>query len=256
MKILSWNVSGAHLFFESLEDAISYDKEDVSYFSQKIKESECEIIGLQESHTPIDENESSQSKIFADYVKYKYFDTHAYGKSHIKSGNYLSLSNISKYKILRSYFYQIPNPNLNIKRPNGDVWTSFDVGFLISEIEYDGKIINFANGHMVPFHYFKRDFTEPEFEPVRQSITTLFLDLLEKPTLVVCDFNYNDLQKLIPNVFAKNCYKKPFIKTETTPGRGQQDHILCSYHWELLDHSVVKLNSDHYQCIADLKLSK
>ncbi|HCP08454.1 MAG TPA: hypothetical protein DIT25_01495 [Candidatus Moranbacteria bacterium] len=107
---------------------------------------------------------------------------------------------------------------------------------------------------MVPFHYFKRDFTELEFEPVRKSITTLFLDLLDKPTIIVCDFNYNDLQKLIPDVFAENCYQEPFLKIETTPGRGQQDHILCSHHWDLINYSVVKLNSDHYQCIANLKL--
>lgn len=254
MKILSWNIGGAHVLSESLKDEIVYDKEDVGYFAEKMKDSDCEIIGLQEAHTSSDKIERSHPEIFADYLKFNYFDSHAYGKSHIKAENYLSLCNISKHKITKTYFHKTPNPGLRIERPNGDIWVSFDVGFSISEIEYEDRKINFVNGHMVPFHYFKRDFTEMEFKPIRNDISQLFLELSEAPTLIVGDFNYNDLQKIIPAVFTNGRYKEPFVNIETTPGRGQQDHILYSAHWDLVGCDIVKLNSDHYQCIADLKL--
>ncbi len=42
-----------------------------------------------------------------------------------------------------------------IEMSKGNIWTTFDVGFIFTEIEYQGKSIIIANCHLVPFHYFK-----------------------------------------------------------------------------------------------------
>jgi hypothetical protein len=122
----------------------------------------------------------------------------------------------------------MPDPGLSIIRPDGDKWVSLDVGFLVCEIDYNGFLINLANGHMVPFHYYKRDFAEPAFENIRTAISEFFISLAKRPTIIGADFNYNKLDSLLPRIFENDLYKEGFVGIETTPGRGQQDHILFS----------------------------
>lgn len=254
MKILSWNIAGAHTLKEQTDDGVLYEEENLKYFIQGIIDTQAEMIGLQESHTNFDDRNNAHANLIAKKLRYKYYNNQIYGKSHIKEKNWLSLSNISKYKIIKYYFHKLPNPNLSVLRKDGNTWTTLDVGFLISEIKYNNKKINFVNGHMIPFHYYKRDFLEPDFKNIRNSITNLFLSLFNNPTIIVADFNYNDLIKLIPGIFEDKLYTEVFTCVETTPRRGQQDHILFSNHWNMLNYEVKKMNADHYQCIADVML--
>jgi hypothetical protein len=107
---------------------------------------------------------------------------------------------------------------------------------------------------MVPFHYFKRDFIESEFEPIRRSIAEFYKSLANKPTIAGVDFNYNDLKKLLPQIFEDDLYREAFEGIETAPGRGQQDHILFSKDWRFEKYEVRKVTADHFICIADLEL--
>lgn len=120
MKFICWNIAGGHMFRESLEDAISYDEEGLDYFIEKLKGENADVVVLQEAHTPIKKGEAAQSEIIAKRLGYSFTTNHPYGHSHIKSGQQLSLSTLSKFPITRSYFQKIPNPGLSIVRPNGD----------------------------------------------------------------------------------------------------------------------------------------
>src|SRR3989338_9456032 len=146
MKLICWNIAGGHMFRESLEDAISYDEENLEYFIEKLRDENADIVVLQEAHTPLAKEELAQSEIIAKQLGYSFTANHPYGRSHIKSGQQLSLSTLSKFPIIHSNFHKIPNPGLSIVRPNGDKWVSFDVGFLVCEIDYNGALINIANG--------------------------------------------------------------------------------------------------------------
>lgn len=251
MRVLSWNIAGAHMFAGSTEDAISYEEEDLDYFITQIKDSKSDIILLQESHTPLAKNLPSHEEKIAMQLGYAYFVNQEYGNSHIKTGEQLALAIISKYPITHSYFHKLPNPQLTVKRPNGDTWVTLDVGFLTCEIKYNGQTISVANCHLVPLHYFHRDYMEQDFQNIRDDISQLLLQLLVKPTLVGGDFNFSNLKQLLAPVFGSNKYEEAFENIETTPGRGQQDHILFSHHWKLQNHQVEKAKSDHYKCICD-----
>lgn len=254
MKFICWNIAGGHIFRESLEDAISYDEENLDYFIEKLRDENADVIVLQEAHTPIEKGGVAQSEIIAKRLGYSFAANHSYGHSHIKNGQQLSLSTLSKFQMIRSDFHKIPNPGLSIVRPNGDKWISFDVGFLVCEIDYNGTSINIANGHMVPFHYFKRDFSEPNFHNVRSTISKLCISLSEKPTLIGADFNYNNVIALLPDIYKNDLYREAFIGIETTPGRGQQDHVLFSRQWHFVNSEVKKVEVDHFLCSFEANL--
>ena len=254
--MLSWNIAGCHKFLGDVNDGLSYEKEDLDYFKNAIKDQNFEIICLQEVLAPFDLKQKNQTTEIAEKIGLGYFASQNYGKSHLKKDNYFSLGNISKYRILKSYYHKLSNPNLTVKKDNGDTWITFDVGFLVSEINYNGRIINVVNGHLTPYHYFKRNFMEVDFKKIREEIEELFLSLLDHPTLVGADFNYENLNELIPGVFDKNKYKESFMGIETARGKGQQDHLLYSHHWKMNKYSVKKYDSDHHQCISEFELKK
>lgn len=256
LKFISWNIAGGHTFKRSLEDAISYDEENINYFIDNLKKENADIVVFQEAHMPYEKGKITQSEVIAKQLGYSFIANHPYGRSHIKTGEQLSLSTISKFPIVNSYFYKIPNPKLSIIRPNGDKWISFDVGFLVCEVDYNGILINIINGHMVPFHYFQRDFLEPDFKNIRKVIDDFFVSLSGRPTLVGVDLNFNDIITLIPTTFKDKLYQEAFIGITTTPGRGQQDHILFSFQWDFINSEVKKFNTDHYLCLAEVNLNK
>ena len=256
MRFASWNIAGGHTFSKSLEDGISYDGENLDYFIDELKKANADIIVLQESHTPIDEREISQGKIIADALGFSLAGNHPYmNPSHIKPGNQLSLAVMSRYPVVETSFHKVPNPHLTIMRPNGDVWKTYDYGLLNCVLNMEGTPINITDGHLVPLHYFKRDFAEPEFQPVRDDIENFFQTLSEQPTIVGCDFNYNDIQKLFPQIFENDLYRETFTGEETTPGRGQQDHILISKNWNIIKTEIRKVHADHLLCLADVELT-
>jgi hypothetical protein len=256
MRFVSWNIAGGHTFKKSVEDAVSYEKEDLDYFISELRKTEADIVALQEVHTPIDPHERSQAEIIAAELGLNLAGNHVYqDRSHIKAGNQLSLSILSRYPARDVDFHKVPNPGLTVTRPNGDMWKTFDVGFLSCAVDYKRTRINISDGHMVPFHYFHRDFLEPAFGEIRNSITELFISLSKQPTLIGADFNYNDLQALLPHIFEGKEYQEAFVGTETTPGRGQQDHVLFSRQWNFKKSEVRKANADHFICISDLELS-
>ena len=257
MRFASWNIAGGHLFRKSVEDALSYEEENLDYFISELEKIVADILVLQESHTPIDTTQLSQASIIAKKLGYKLAGNHPYQEnSHIKKGNQLSLAVLSKHPVINSSFHRVPNPNLKITRENGDQWKTYDVGFLNCALDYHGTKINVSNGHMVPFHYFHRDFLEPTFQPIRDSIVQLFISLSQQPTIVGADFNFNNLKSLLPPIFEKGLYKEAFIGIETTPGKGQQDHLLASHQWVIKTSDVKKKSStDHFMCVMDVELN-
>ncbi|PLX21273.1 hypothetical protein C0584_03040 [Candidatus Parcubacteria bacterium] len=256
MKIVTWNIAGGFTMKGSIESGYNYDEENLNYFINRLKSVGADCISLQESHTPTNESKTkSQGEIIAKKLKYSFYNR-PYDKSHIKDENLLSLVNLSKFNITKSKYVLLPNPKLEVVRPNGDKWHTHDKGFLISEIDYKGEKINFVNGHIFPFHHFNRNFMEDEFLNIREFISDLLKSLSNKPTIVAVDMNFNDLSVLLPELFKNNLYKESFLNIETAPGHGQQDHIMYSKHWNKEDFKVTKTKSDHYICSTDISLKQ
>jgi len=255
MKLLSWNIAAGHIFKKNISNALhheNYDIEDLNYFIDEIKKTDADVVFLQETHS---EGEKSQGKIIAEKLSYQFYREHAYGKSHIEKGKQLTLVTLSRYPILSAFFHALPNPNLTIQRPNGEQWVTLNMGFLVTEVTIHNIKVNFANCHLIPLHYFKRHFAEPDFQYMRDDLTEFLNNLAQKPAIAGGDYNYADLKQIIPSAFSHNLYNEAFTKTETAPGKGQQDHIIFTSQWNLDNVLLEKVKADHYKCIIEVSLN-
>jgi len=255
MKIVSWNIAGGYILTPQVKNAIGYEKEDIDYFITELKKTHSDIVCLQEAH--ISKNgKINQTSVVANAFLYNNFATHIYkgSESHINSDYFLSFGTISKYPIISNTYFNPPNPNLSILRPNGKIWKTLDMGIFVSKIMYNGKEIHIANIHLLPLHYYKKDWKDSEFQHIRNYIGALLSKLLSLPTIIIGDFNYADLTKIYSDLFCSDRYKEVFIG-DTTPAKGQQDHILYSHHWSLIKYKIEsEVKADHYICTAELCL--
>jgi endonuclease/exonuclease/phosphatase family metal-dependent hydrolase len=251
-------VGGCRKFHGTIQDGNSFEeKEDTSYFSNELASHHADFVALQEPLTPKDTGALTQTAKINNILRYKYFENHPFTirESHIEKGAYLSIGNIANLDVIKTYFHATPNPNLKKVRPNGDTWLTLDYGFLVSEVKYQNIEIAIANTILVPFHYFDRSITDGEFQYIRDDITDFFLKLSQKPSIVLGDFNFAKLKDTLPQIFESSLFSEAFENVETAPGKGQQDHILFSRQWKLLNKAIKKLEADHYLCEAELELN-
>ncbi|HYK08992.1 MAG TPA: endonuclease/exonuclease/phosphatase family protein [Candidatus Eisenbacteria bacterium] len=257
MRIATWNIAGGRTYLGHHPEALpyGYGKENLSYFTQNLGRARPDIAVLQEVHTP-KVGGISQAESIANTLGFHTTKPIPYDNSHIQPDQHLSLATVSASPIEQGQFYTLPHLNLSITRPNGDVWTPFNpTGFHVVEVDHEGQKVQVVNTHLHPFHYFERDFAESEFEEYRRAISDFFLSLSNRPTVIAGDFNYANLQTLLPDVFEKGGYTDAFSRS-TTPEKGQQDHILFSRHFQLDNADVQRGSADHYLCLADVSLRR
>lgn len=256
MKVATWNVGGCHLFNgESKDNTSVYNDLDLAYFANVIKTTNADCIGLQETLTNTKNLNKNQMQDLAKILNYHWHTNRAciLKESHIEPSAFMSLGSLSKLPVIKTYYKILTNPNLKITRPNGEIWITLDSIFEVLEIQYKNHIINFANCHLIPLHYFNKNYQDKEFYNLISETELFFLQLSSKPTIVLGDFNFDDLQKIYPSIFKNNLYNETF-KRDTTPYKGQQDHILYSNHWKMADYRITKHKSDHYLCEAEINL--
>ncbi len=258
MKIATWNIAGGHPYRGSNSKEISpygYDRENLSYFTRELGLLKPTVAVLQEVHfNP--KGGGGQSDSISSALRMHATKPFIYDNSHIEKGKQLSLATVSTDPARETSFYELPHLNLSIERPDGQVWTPFSpTGFFVSEIPYQGQMVTIVNTHLHPFHYFERDFSEPDFQEYRDAITQFFLAQKDRPTIIAGDFNYANLTLLFPEIFKEGGFSDAF-SNPTTPEKGQQDHILFSRHWQLIGTQIKRTMTDHYLSSAELSLEE
>jgi hypothetical protein len=104
---------------------------------------------------------------------------------------------------------------------------------------------------MVPFRKFWKDFLSDEFIEIRKQIENVILfDPIS--TIVCADMNFEEIYKLIPNVFS-SWFKFILDDIPTTPKNRKYDKIIISGDFEFLSSKIIKWRADHYLCFADIE---
>ncbi|HLD21327.1 MAG TPA: endonuclease/exonuclease/phosphatase family protein [Patescibacteria group bacterium] len=241
MNIATWNIGSGFIS----EDRTNYDRENLSYVISELQQAQCDLIFLQEVDSSSSNATDTQAHTIAHALHFPVVISHPLHPNHLKAGRELSIAILSKFPLHTTRFHAVPNPHITATGPNGKSWSSFDKGFLIATMEYENSLVNVVCGHMLPFHKFKRNFTEEEFSNIRVDIEQTLLSLPSRPTIMGVDMNFGDLHVLTPALFDRFV---DVFSEDTTPDYGQSDHILLSKDWDIKSHAILPGKADHYLC--------
>lgn len=242
MRVVTWNIGGGFIYLNEKNKL-----ENVNYFIKELEKIRPDIICFQEIHVS---KKNNQPQIIAKKLGLKFIKTKFLAESHLKEGEKLCLSIISKYPIVSSKFHKLKNPNLKMILGGKEV-SSHDKGFLEAEILYCDKKIIVLCGHMVPFHRFGRDFLEEDFKQIRNEIEKI-LSNIKVPVIIGADMNFEDVERLIPNIFKKG-YKSVIEKEPTTLKNKRYDKIIISKVFISKKVGINKGKADHYLCFSDVE---
>ena len=120
-------------------------------------------------------------------------------------------------------------------------------------INYKNNDIKIFSWHILPFRIFWKDLLDDEFKNVRYSIENS-LKYKNIPEIICADMNFNEIEKLIPNIF-KQWFKSILPDLQTTPDWNKYDKIIISHEIILVNSEIIVWKADHYLCYADLKFN-
>lgn len=253
LRIATWNIGGG---FVSTHQPLCFDVQDLSHFVEVLQPLACDVICLQEVHTPIAPDGPRQAEELANGLGMPYWTAvpcDTIQPSHLASDQFLSLAILSRWKIEQSSYTLLPNPRLHAQAPTGATWLSHDKGLLRAHIQWPGNEITVFSVHALPFHLFGRDIMEDAFRPIRGVMEGTIL-ASRPPTIVAGDWNYESVERMLPIVFQTGYTHAP-EGVATEPARGRLlDHVLASSHWRITSSAVLSTRADHYLCCADLDL--
>jgi endonuclease/exonuclease/phosphatase family metal-dependent hydrolase len=246
MKILSWNIAGGR---KDLPDrSLGYEgREDLVYFSNKIKECGPDVIMLQETH-------SNDKRILAEEIAARLgmpyvFNTPA-SPSHIDPEYSLGNAIISKFPIHEQSAVFYPNPWFDLVFKDGRKGVQHPKNLQTVKIEN----IYFANTQMLPIRIFGYEYDHGLGNELALSIERVLENLVDKKPLVLAgDFNFNDPQSVYLKFFSKTNLKEVLPAKPTRPdGKSRHDHIYRSEDIKIISSEIYETFSDHYICFVEI----
>lgn len=240
-RLLTWNIGGG--IVESKKE------EDIDYFIKEIKRERPAIVCLQEvtaRHMDARQTERMARETGLDYVIRQ-----PHSPSHLSEDGFLEVTILSRFPVNYWKFYRLPYKDLPLQGKEDQPTKRHDKGFLRASLQVSGQELIVLCGHTVPFEIFGRDAMEfPDISREMERIITLE----RKPTVVGADFNYENLQRLIPDVYRMR-FTDALEGDVTTPHKGAVDHILYNDFLRCRRYRIKKKDADHHLCYADFKLS-
>ena len=254
LKTIQWNIGGA--FIRTPGDdptkSSSYSYENLSYVTQYLEAHSPDIITLQETHA--DETDS-QAKYIAEQLGFPYFYNDPYDTSHIDTSKQLCQSIISRFPIKEHFFSLFFNPKYQKEREDGTELVSHNKGISTAVIDVAGTELIVQTLHLIPFQLFNADLENDEGKKLRESISAA-IEKEKTPYLLQGDFNYVDIEELIPDIFSKELHELAG-DTPTTPKENIYDHIF--FRGLLQDASPLidsRALTDHYPIVSVFEIQQ
>ncbi|MBT3413026.1 MAG: hypothetical protein HOJ15_00135 [Candidatus Jacksonbacteria bacterium] len=253
VKTLQWNIGGAKTRNESAApaEASSYSIDNLDYIIAIIKESAADIVTLQETHA---QKENIQAEEIAKQLGYFYIND-VYAESHLEKDSKLGQSIISKFPLENHSFELFKNPQLELTRPDGEIWESHDKGISSCEAKIsDSVTLGIQTAHMVPFRKFDVDPLSDELQEIREDIQSK-INIKLRNSLFQGDFNINDrsLKEFLPNIF-KAGYKEVLLDEPTTPKGRFYDHVVYKNIQHLSSKVLSSAFTDHFPVYSEFKV--
>jgi endonuclease/exonuclease/phosphatase family metal-dependent hydrolase len=262
LRVVFANIYQGLIYEGKSEKKDVFSKYWPSLYQEQYAALEPDILCLAE--VPLDDDHGNS--VFLDSLGVamgaasKYADVH--DKSWLVEGKYYGNAIISKYRLTDYQIFKLPNPRLEVDRPDGQHWLLRDKSVQSAVVSIHGRPIRLFNLHYYPIHHFYRNISEPEFIPIRRAfIEQLHLDDT-MPKLLTGDFNNNDeeLELAFPELFADGAleiavrFGREQLDSYYT-GNHQMDHILYTPHdFTVVQSEIIRDASDHRGVLAVLEL--
>lgn len=163
----------------------------------------------------------------------------------------------SKYPIVEQESFLLPNPNLEVIRPNGDHWYMHDKSAQFVRLNINNKAVSLFNLHYFPVHHFNENMQSAFMQPFLESLETTLLDRGDGTKTIICgDFNNKSclLTDCLPTLFTEHGFTESIIaETTVVEKKEQYDHILVSPDLEVSMTHAEKFLSDHYSLETQLQ---
>lgn len=190
------------------------------------------------------------------------YETYVSDKSWIVEDRFYGSAIFSKHKFVDYSVAPLPNPKLEVTRPDGSQWIMHNKALQKAVVEMGTTKLNIFNLHYFPFHHFGRSLVEPEFAAIRQKLADLVNPQVNEISLVTGDFNNKGvkLDLAFPELLINGTFTEAieFNRNQTEKyyqGDGiQVDHILFSPGLQLRHAEVNDNYSDHPTLIADFEI--
>lgn len=249
------NISGGLAMVGKKHGDMSFHHISLKEYIAHFQKCQPDILALSEVHMEQKDGTSAMVEILAAELALPHYKCCYQSPSHLEPNKYLGLAVLSKFPIEQYFSFNLPNPRLEVTKPDGSQWILFDKGVQRLTLNVQGRQLTISNLHYFPFHHFHRRMNEAEFAGIRQELVDMLLSRDHTPTIITGDFNNKGLhlQAAFPELFQYGQFCQAVEAETTVVGlREQFDHILYTPTSLQVEQSFVKANySDHYAVIAD-----
>lgn len=254
LRVLTWNIGGGKLLTYGADPSLiaSYGEDGIKEIATIIKNSNADIVALQEAQQ---KDEQNQIEEIATLAGYHHFFYDATSDSHIDNGHKLGHGILSKYPISKHHFGSFENPQIRIKWEDGSIATSFDKGYSSCQVDFGNRIISVTTLHLIPFRRFEIPLDSERAKKILSNVSSSLV-VNNESAIVMGDFNIDDIQvaTYLPDLFTNYTLDEVVIDEPTTPKGRKYDHVLFKgmrYSSKVIKNSVL---TDHYPVICDFEI--
>lgn len=262
MKVLFANITHGFVYADdgSTSESMKFTKFSIQAYIDYFKQHHPDILCLAEVLLDDTDGNSEMIRTFSQALNLPFYTALGHEESWIYVGKYYGMAILSKYEIEAYETFKLPNPRLEVDRPNGDHWVMHDKFAQYAELETELGRLNLFNLHYFPVHHFGKRMQDDDLSHIREELVRVFrLKDTTKPTLITGDFNNKGvkLKAAFPELFENGLFDES-VETETTICNGvdQLDHILYTPKSLKVTRSFAeKFISDHYSLVAEIELN-
>ena len=248
LKIATFNISGGLFQEDDSKDFLDKQKTDkidnrlLNEIIKNINENDIDIICFQEIITTQSINYIKQ---ITDNTNLKYEQHFELGPCHIIKDTNDGIAILSKYPIENAQKEFFINPKLSKTTSSGNTYYTYDKGYLIADININGKSVTILTHIGFPYRRFNADPLE------YKNVFEEFDNVIEKSNLdiITGDFNAEKFIDMMP--YTNNNYIKTTNEGTTTDGM-KFDNILVKKSVKY-NSNIIKSLSDHYMVLTEIE---
>lgn len=254
LRTLTWNIGGGKLLRsgEDPELMASYTVHGIDAIANRVRESNADVITIQEAHGNDGDNQIAQ---IARVLGYEHYFYDATSDSHIDPAYKLGNGLISRFPITGVQTGRFHNPQLTFEIEGRTAFTH-DKGYGSCMIHMGNIVIYATSLHLIPFRSVGLEFDSEEAQQILTSVSTELKSREEVAyRLIQGDFNINSetVRAYFEDLFASENLNEISLDMPTTPKDRKYDHVLFNG-LKLGQVSVDSaVDTDHYPVICDFE---